>query len=90
MSALDGFNGDYYVPGAFNCANNTRYFEQDATHSITNYQMKPQAFDTQEGSEDVTFNITATLSGYLPDAIYYCYFLPSTSQRVWTEHYKTF
>jgi hypothetical protein len=46
MSALDGFNGDYYVPGAFNCANNTRYFEQDATHSITNYQMKPQAFDT--------------------------------------------
>ena len=46
MSALDGFNGDYYVPGAFNCANNTRYFEQDATHSITNYQLKPQAYDT--------------------------------------------
>ena len=43
-----------------------------------------------EGSEDVIFNTTATLSGYLPDAIYYCYFVPSTAYRVWTAHYQTF
>ena len=37
MSALDGFNGEKYVPGSFPCANNTRFFERDTTHMITNY-----------------------------------------------------
>jgi len=90
MSALDGFNGEYYVPGSFSCANNTKYFERDATHMITNYQMRPNAFDTLDGGENVVFNTTGTISGYLPDAIYYCYFLPSTAYRLWTAHYQTF
>ena len=90
MSALDGFNGEYYVPGSFACANNTRYFERDATHMITNYQLRPDAFNTLDGGENVVFNTTGTLSGYLPDAIYYCYFLPSTAYRLWTAHYQTF
>jgi hypothetical protein len=38
----------------------------------------------------VFFNSTATLSGYLPDAIYYCYFVPGTAFSTWTKHYKTF
>ena len=90
MSALDGFNSEQYVPGAFNCANFTRYFERDATHTATNYRLKPNAFDTLEGGEDVVFNTTGTLSGHLPDAIYYCYFLPSTAYTLWTKHYQTF
>lgn len=90
MSALDGANGEYYVPGTFPCANNTKYFEIDATRTTTNFQYKPQAFDTLQGSEDVVFNTTATLSGYLPDAIYYCYFVPGTAYRLWTAHYQTF
>jgi hypothetical protein len=88
MSALDGFNGDYYVPGSFNCSNNTRYFQIDALRTITNYENSDTT--TLEGVEDVTFNTTSTISGYLPDAIYFCYFVPKTAKRVWTEHYKTF
>jgi hypothetical protein len=57
-------------------------------HTYTNYQIK--STDTQEGVEDVFFNTTATASGYLPDAIYYCYFVPSTAYKNWQAHYKTF
>jgi hypothetical protein len=88
MSALDGFNGDYYVPGSFNCTNNARYFQIDVMRTITNFQDTPTT--SLEGIEDVTFNTTATISGYLPDAIYYCYFVPKTAKKVWTQHYKTF
>jgi hypothetical protein len=40
--------------------------------------------------ETVFFNMTATISGYLPDAIYYCYFIPNTSLSTWTAHYEEF
>lgn len=90
LAALDGANGEYYVPGSFPCANNTKYFEIDVTRTSTNFRMKPDAVNTLEGTEDVLFNATATFSGHLPDAIYYCYFVPGTAYRVWTAHYKTF
>jgi hypothetical protein len=38
----------------------------------------------------VTFSTTATLSGYLPDAIYFCYFVPGTAKHRWRDHYETF
>lgn len=90
MSAIDGSNAEYYVPGSFPCGNNTRYFEIDATRTRTNFQTKPNAFKSMEGTEDAIFNATATLSGYLPDSIYHCYFVPGTAFRTWTNHYKTF
>jgi hypothetical protein len=88
IAALNGFNGDYYVPGSFNCTNNTRWFQVDAMRTITNYRTTPT--NSLEGVEDVTFNTTATLSGYLPDAIYYCWFVPGTAYKAWTNHYKGF
>ena len=36
------------------------------------------------------FNFSSTLSGYLPDTIYYCYFVPGTASRTWNNHYKHF
>jgi hypothetical protein len=36
LSAINGANADYYVPGAFPCGNNTKYFEIDATRTRTN------------------------------------------------------
>ena len=90
MSAIEGANADYYVPGAYPCGNNTKYFEIDATRTRTNYKLKPNYADSLEGREDVFFNSTATLSGYLPDALYYCYFVPGTAYSTWTKHYKTF
>ena len=38
----------------------------------------------------MTFNTTATLSGNLPDAIYFCWFLPATADSRWQAHYQTF
>jgi len=37
--------------------------------------------------EDIVFNATAAASHYLPDAIYYCYFIPDNSMNAWTIHY---
>ena len=88
LSALDGANSNYYVPGSYPCANNTKYFWIDTLHTITNYRIKNS--NTQSGKEDMFFNTTSTLSGYLPDAIYYCYFVPSTAYNTWTAHYKIF
>lgn len=38
----------------------------------------------------MTFNTTATVSGYLPDSIYYCWFLPAQAGVLWQEHYESF
>ena len=88
VSALTGLNSDYFVPGSFPCGNNTRYFSIDAARTVTNFEISPT--DSLDGQEDVVFNTTATLSGYLPDAIYYCYFVPETASSNWAEHYQTF
>lgn len=88
MSALDGFNGDYYVPGSYNCTNNTRYFQIDVLRTYTKYT-SASLLDVDD-YEDVVFNTTSSISGYLPDAIYYCFFVPKTAKQVWTAHYKTF
>ena len=90
ISALAGFNSEAYLPGSFACVNNTKYFEIDTTHTLTNYRANPNAFSALETGENVVFNTTGTLSGYLPDAIYYCYFLPSKAVRTWTSHYQSF
>ena len=29
MAALQGFNGDYYVPGSFQCVNKSRFVQLD-------------------------------------------------------------
>jgi hypothetical protein len=57
-------------------------------HCITNW--RTTELDDLDSYEDVIFNTTATASGYLPDAIYYCFFVPETTYDVWTEHYETF
>ena len=77
LSAVSGFNAERYIPGVFPCANNTRYFQSDTIGTIDNF--KTTSTSTLAGVEDVTFNTIATLSGYLPDAIYYCYFVPGTA-----------
>lgn len=88
MSALNGFNGEYYVPGTFNCVNNTRYFQLDLIKTESTFATTNTG--TLEGIETDVFSATATASGYLPDAIYYCYFVPGTAFKVWDTHYKTF
>lgn len=76
------------MPGSYACGNNTKYFHIDVQHTVTKWETTSRA--TYDGKIDVTFNTTATLSGYLPDAIYYCYFVPEDTKEMWTEHYKTF
>lgn len=44
----------------------------------------------RDAYEDIVFNATAAMSGYLPDTIYFCYFMPQVSMRTWTNHYKEF
>ena len=88
LAALYGLKSESYVSGTIPCANNTKYFSIDTMRTVTNWEIKK--YNTIDGIEDVTFNTTATLSGYLPDAIYYCYIVPSTAYSVWIAHYKTF
>ena len=90
MSAILGSNAEFYVSGSLPCGNNTKYLEIDAIRTHTNFKLKPDYKMTKEGQEDMFFNVTATLSGYLPDVIYYCYFIPGKASSVWNNHYKHF
>ena len=83
MSAMDGFNSEFYVPGSYNCSVNTRLFQIDALRTQTNFNIVLPA-TTIDMYEDVTFNTTATMSANFPDAIYYCYFVPGTAYSAWT------
>jgi hypothetical protein len=74
LSAINGMRADKYVPYCTKCVNNTKYFEIDAQRFEITYWTTDKS--TAEGFEKVFFNFTATISGYLPDAIYYCYFIP--------------
>ena len=79
LSALDGLKSAQFVPGSVDCANNTKYFLLDAMHTQTNYRLKAPAANG-DVREDLIFNTTNTISGYLPDTIYYCYFIPHTAR----------
>ena len=74
LSAINGLRADKYVPYCTKCVNNTKYFEIDVFTFRIIYATTDKS--TATGIEKVFFNFTATISGYLPDAIYYCYFIP--------------
>jgi hypothetical protein len=39
--------------------------------------------NTLEGWENLVFNVTRTLTPYVPFCIYFCYSLPEKTQLVW-------
>lgn len=86
LSALNGLNSDRYVPNTKTCVNNTKYFQIDYMSFKNMYEDRERPMTVKE-KETLLFNATAALSGYLPDAIYYCYFLPQVSYDTWTKHY---
>ena len=77
LSALKGMRSDKYVPHCIACVNNSKYFQIDVLRFETTYTNTDMS--TTLGQETVFFNFTATLSGYLPDAIYFCYFIPQNA-----------
>lgn len=79
---------DKYVPNSYACFNNSKYFQIDTILFERTYETTDMS--TLDGKETVVFNGTATISGYLPDAIYYCYFLPQTASQNWALHYESF
>jgi hypothetical protein len=77
LSALDGMRSDKYVNNCVPCANNSKYFIIDV--NSFEYTKANTDTSTSAGKETVFFNFTATISGYLPDAIYYCFFVPENT-----------
>jgi hypothetical protein len=75
MAALVGLRSDDYVPNTMTCANDTKYFTIDYERFMTKWEESLEPLTLSEW-EDLVFNASGALSGYLPDAIYYCYFLP--------------
>mmetsp|Transcript_9366 Transcript_9366/g.14227 ORF Transcript_9366/g.14227 Transcript_9366/m.14227 type:complete len:89 (-) Transcript_9366:1010-1276(-) len=45
---------------------------------------------TYDQTIDTLFNITLSLSPYVPFTIYYCYSLPAKTEAAWIEHYQKF
>ena len=88
LYALYGMRSDFYVSNCTTCANDTKYFELDARHFRATWRTVSRA--TTTGRRFVFFNMTATISGYLPDAIYYCFFIPQKSKVAWAKHYLPF
>lgn len=88
LAALDGSKSNEYVSNSYDCGLNGRYFAIDVRRTITNSLTEDTS--SLSGVEDVVFNATATMSGYLPDTIYYCYFVPRRTYVAWNKHYKQF
>eukprot|EP00347_Sterkiella_histriomuscorum_P009733 403340092 len=88
LAALNGLQSEKYVPNSKACVNNTKYFQIDTQTFMLRYNNQPD--DSLETKEGLVFNATATVSGYLPNAIYFCYFIPQTSLKRWTAHYEEF
>ncbi len=86
LAALDGANSNNYVNGSYDCGLNGRGFAVDVRRTITSYLTTDMS--TQTGKETVFFNTTATISGYLPGTIYFCYFVPGRAYKTWNEHFK--
>ena len=57
---------------------------------MNNYLAEHKDGDSQEEIEGVVFNVTQTMTTYLPFTIYFCYSLPEKTEQVWIEHYKNF
>lgn len=88
IAALKGLQAIKYVPNAMKCASNAKYSIIDIELLKYRYENLPD--DSYDTKEQMFFNLTATLSGYFPDAIYYCYFIPETSSIGWRRHYNQF
>ncbi|CDW83524.1 UNKNOWN [Stylonychia lemnae] len=88
IAALNGLNSDKFVPNSKACAKNARNFTIDAERFKTKYESTTNR--DREAYEQIVFNATAAVSGYLPDAIYYCYFIPDVSFQNWKLHYQEF
>lgn len=84
ISAVEGLQMDYYVPGSKTCA----YLSKDTQIDVL--RMIAQIGNPNVNQEDLIFNITATISKSFPDALYKCYFLPNSAMQSWTSHYETF
>ncbi len=89
LAALKGMRADDYVANSISCVNDTKNFQIDAERWNTKWETRQEPLSPKE-LEDIIFNGTAALSGYLPDSIYYCYFIPQTSRENWQSHYETF
>jgi len=74
LAALDGLNSDKYVPNSKSCVLNAKGFQIDVMRFETKYEATTAR--DRDAYEDIVFNATAAMSGYLPDTIYFCYFMP--------------
>jgi len=89
IAALIGLRADDYVPNTLDCAYNANNFTINVQQWETIWNQRSQPMNLDEW-ETIVFNGTGALSGYLPDAIYYCYFLPEKSSMAWQLHYESF
>lgn len=84
ISAVEGLQMDYYVPGSKDCA----YLSKDTQIDVL--RMISEIGNTTVNQEDLIFNITGTISKSFPDALYKCYFIPNSAVLTWQTHYETF
>lgn len=82
ISAFEGFNLDYYVPGSNRCVFLSKDTELDVLHMESELKMQ------NASTEDKVFNVTGTISKNFPDAVYYCYDIPTQAFDTWKHHYE--
>ena len=80
IQAFYGLQLETLAPGAYDCANKTKFTQIDFMRMRTRVQIEPEF-------ELLFFNVTATISANLPDAIYKCYNMPNASLSGWQVHY---
>ena len=86
---FEGLDAEYYVKGTAVCASNFKRAEENLSY-MNNHLALYRDDESQEAVEGIIFNVTQTITTYMPFTIYFCYSLPEKTEEVWIEHYKNF
>ena len=76
---FEGLDADYYVKGTAVCARNFARAEENLSY-MNNYLAENKGTETREGVEGIVFNVTKTMTTYMPFTIYFCYSLPEKTE----------
>ena len=78
---FEGLDAEFYVKGTAVCASNFKRTEEYLFY-MNNYLAEHKG-SSQEEVEGIIFNVTTTMTTFMPFTIYFCYSLPEKTELLW-------
>lgn len=77
-----GLEADKYVNGSGVCAYQFQRAEMNLYY-MNNFLQAQQSLQTWEEYETTFFNVTLSITPFIPFSLYFCYRLPGETQTAW-------